>query len=110
VQACDPKLLADAAAAGLTIDPGCELCVPVPGPIPPGGMVTFTCRITIPDRASWLDFASRDNDGDPNCYNNTVESSGDVDATGLCDDGDVVDRVEHCAVPRCVSRRRACWR
>jgi uncharacterized repeat protein (TIGR01451 family) len=116
VQACDPKLLADAAAAGLTIDPGCELCVPVPGPIPPGGMVTFTCRITIPDRASWLDFASRDNDGDPNCYNNTVESSGDVDATGLCDDGDVVDRVEAlcgaevCLSPPCVLEVTKDWR
>ncbi|MCB9850169.1 MAG: hypothetical protein H6817_05640 [Phycisphaerales bacterium] len=112
-QSCNPGLVADAIAAGLTVDPSCALCdgggcdgvdddCANLGTIPAGGMAMATCDIIVPDLAAWQDFASRDADGDDDCYDVEMEATADVDTSGLCSDAADTQLVDSCGVQTCI--------
>ncbi len=97
VQLCDPALVAHARAAGLTVgpcdlcnDPGCDgandACAII-GSLGPGASAQRTCRITVPSRDAWENFAGRDPDGDANCHTNESRAQAVVDTQMLCDFG-----------------------
>ncbi len=107
VQVCDPKLVADATAAGLTVQ-NCavtgmgEGCGPLPV-LPIGGSVTGTCRVMVPSRAAWERFAGRDADNEETCYTNISQGRSRVDAQAICDFGaDITVRSESCAATACL--------
>jgi len=90
VKICDNMLRSDAMAAGLALGAcqieaadGCSAA----GPLAPGASSAFTCRLTVPSHAAWLVFAGSDTDGDADCYRNTAQASGRLDAATLCDNG-----------------------
>jgi uncharacterized repeat protein (TIGR01451 family) len=114
VDVCDPQLVADAVAAGLTVGP-CDLCndpVPCDGAgdsckrfptLAPAASVATLCTLQVPNRASWENFAGRDEDAAEDCYVNTVGVAAAVDTTGLCDRGAVVTRDSSCDARVCLS-------
>lgn len=89
VQICDPDLVANAVAAGISVQ-NCALCtgacdgindscatVAVLGP---GLTATRTCELVIASPEQWEDFAGRDSqDGRGDCYSNRMTSSGDIE-------------------------------
>ncbi len=104
VQLCDEQLVADAVAAGAAM-PGCQLNAGCsdPAPLAPGASSVRTCRVQIPNRASWLAFAGRDADGDEDCYSNLSTAVGTVDTGALCDGaGSIVIRSPECSARVCL--------
>lgn len=98
VRICDPLLVANAAAAGLTFL-NCDFCDGVcdgdlqdqcadVAPIAPGGSSTAHCRIQVPTREAWNAFAAIDPDGNGVCYRDDLGGLGSVPSTtGLCTNG-----------------------
>jgi hypothetical protein len=97
VRLCDPALVSQARAAGLTIG-ACALCnepscdglndaCAVIGLLGSGESAVRTCRITVPSRGAWESFAGLDPDGDANCHTNESTTQGLIDTRELCDFG-----------------------
>ncbi|MEK6674081.1 MAG: isopeptide-forming domain-containing fimbrial protein [Planctomycetota bacterium] len=91
VMACDPDLLADAVAAGLTVG-ACQISGTPDGcgtlvALAVGQSTTATCRITVSTRTAWENFAARDTDGGEDCYSNTSSANANVNTTLICDAG-----------------------
>jgi hypothetical protein len=73
------------------------------GSLAPGAMIDITCEFEVPNRDTWVDFAGRDDDNDPDCYTNDVTVTGDVDTTGLCTDGADTDVDSTCGGQVCLA-------
>jgi hypothetical protein len=94
VEVCDAELIADALAAGLTVNMAeCGLCTgncdntddqcAALADLPNCGDETplVECRITVPDFNAWIAFRELDDDGDPNTYTNNAIVTAEVDVT-----------------------------
>jgi len=101
VQVCDANLVADALAAGATINPAmCALCsgpcdgvddtCTVLGDIDAGSTGFVTCDIVLQTEAQYATFAARD-DGDSAEYVNEMTATADVDTNALCGTPPILD-------------------
>ncbi|HNU45262.1 MAG TPA: hypothetical protein PKH26_08210 [Phycisphaerae bacterium] len=104
VTICDADLIADATAAGCTINPcellpiGCKDC----GTLTPGQSCTAHCEIEVPTYTAWLIFAGLDADGSDDCYSNTMTGEGDYD-DDLCQRGVDPPEPAECSARVCVT-------
>ncbi|MCB9850172.1 MAG: hypothetical protein H6817_05655 [Phycisphaerales bacterium] len=113
-QACDPDLIADAAAAGFEFE-NCQLC---DGPCDGvndecadlGPLALFEskyayCTIKIPNRDAWLAFADLDMNTNAGCYTNNSEGRGAIDTELYCTDDVDPDVASGCSVDVCLEPR-----
>lgn len=101
VQVCDANLVADALAAGATVEPAtCALCSgPCDGvddtcadlmDIDAGSTGFVTCAIVLQTEAQYATFAARD-DGDSAEYVNEMTATADADTNALCGTSPILD-------------------
>jgi len=108
VQACDPDLIADALAAGLTVGPsdlGTDGCT-APFDLDVNASSVAFCTIHVPSREAWLAFSELDVNTNSGCYTNDAAVEGLADPELICTDN-VDPRVtssceaEVCLEPKC---------
>lgn len=108
VRVCDDQLIADAAAAGLTLV-SCDFSTPIACDgqslkckalsdlLPCHGTASAVCAIRVPSRAAWLAFA-----GATGCYTNTAVVCGDASDANVCMFGATTGVTSACSAQVCI--------
>jgi len=113
VQVCDPDLVADAVAAGISVGP-CDLCNDAPpcdgagdscaglADLAPNASAAATCELVVPSYAAWQAFAARDG-ADSDCHSNGIQTVAEVPLDEICSRDAARQVYASCGAEACIA-------